>query len=433
MFTTSVVWFRRDLRLHDNHAILQALEQSKQVIFLFVFDTAILSDLQDRDDARVTFIYDTLLLLKDQLEHLGATLFVLHGKPEEEIPAFMEAQKAQAIFANTDYEPYALQRDAKINKMLTAKGKSFLLYKDQVVLGPHEVLKDDGKPYTVYTPYMKKWKSGFQEALLNPYLSDGDLLIQRLKPAPKQSMPSLKQLGFIRSSLQVPEPVFDADFLLHYQETRNLPQHNTSRLGVHLRFGTRSIREVMKRALKYSETFMNELIWREFYMMILWHYPNVVTQSFKSKYDRINWRNEEQEFEKWCKGNTGFPMVDAGMRQLNSTGFMHNRVRMVVASFLVKDLLIDWRWGEAYFAQKLLDYELASNNGGWQWAAGSGCDAAPYFRIFNPESQQKKFDPEYTYIKRWVPELETDKYSQPMVNHKEARLRALSVYKKALQ
>ena len=433
MVDTSVVWFRRDLRLHDNHALFQALEQSEQVIPVFLFDTAILSDVQDPDDARVTFIYDTLLWLNQQLEQLGTTLYVLHGDPQLEIPTFVETHKAALLFANADYEPYALERDTTINQTLAAMGKSFLLYKDQVVLGPEEVLKDDGKPYTVYTPYMKKWKSRFQETLLSPYPSDGELLKKRLKPASKKALPLLEQLGFVRSRLQVPMPVLDAEFLQHYHQTRDLPQHDTSRLGVHLRFGTRSIREVMKKALEYSEAFMNELIWREFYMTILWHFPHVVTQSFKSKYDHINWRNQEQEFEQWCKGNTGFPMVDAGMRELNSSGFMHNRVRMVVASFLVKDLLIDWRWGEAYFAQKLLDYELASNNGGWQWAAGSGCDAAPYFRIFNPESQQKKFDPDYRYIKRWVPELGTNKYLQPMVNHKEARVRALSVYKKALQ
>lgn len=433
MFSTSVFWFRRDLRLYDNHGLWQALKQSSRVIPVFVFDTVILSDLTDKHDARVTFIYRALEAIKRKLEMLGGTLHVLYGDPVEVMPQFLATYNANALFANEDYEPYAIQRDESVYKRLLENGEAFFLYKDQVVSGPEEVLKKDGTPYSVYTPYMKKWKEALSENAFDSYASNGDLLKDRLAQEAPVNMPSIAELGFGESDLPMPGKEITDGFLNSYNDLRNFPKYATSRLGVHLRFGTLSIRQLMKHAWQHSDVFVNELIWREFYMMILYHFPHVVTKAFKPKYDRIEWRNDEQEFARWCRGETGFPLVDAGMRQLNAIGFMHNRVRMLAASFLVKDLLIDWRWGEAYFAEKLLDYELASNNGGWQWAAGSGCDAAPYFRIFNPDSQWKKFDPENDYVNQWVSEYHSVAYPQPMVDHKQARERALAVYKNALQ
>jgi len=433
MFTTSVFWLRRDLRLHDNHGLYQALKQSNCVIPVFVFDSVILSDLTDKEDARVTFIYRALEELKRKLEKLGGTLHVLSGDPVEVIPQFLIEHNADALYANEDYEPYAIERDECLHRSLEVEDKSFFLYTDQVVSGPGEVLKNDGNPYSVYTPYMKKWKETLPESAFDAYASDLGLLHKHLFQEAPVKMPAIAEVGFRESDLLMPGKEITDDFLNSYSDLRNFPKYATSRLGVHLRFGTLSIRQLMKHARQQSEVFMNELVWREFYMMILYHFPHVVTKAFKPKYDRIEWRNDEQEFARWCRGETGFPLVDAGMRQLNTIGFMHNRVRMLAASFLVKDLLIDWRWGEAYFAEKLLDYELASNNGGWQWAAGSGCDAAPYFRIFNPDSQWKKFDPENVYVNQWIPEYHSVAYPQPMVDHKQARERALAVYKKALQ
>ncbi len=433
MYATSVFWFRRDLRLYDNHGLYSALSQSRNVIPVFVFDTAILSDLTDNKDARVTFIHQAIGEIKRKLENLGGTIHVLYGDPVKVIPEFVIKHQASALFANEDYEPYATQRDEDVRKVVEPKGVSFALYKDQVVLGPTEVLKNDGKPYSVFTPYMKKWKEVLSDRAFASYASDGDLLESRLLQGKPFDMPSITQIGFKKSDLPIPGKEISDDFLKSYSELRNYPKYATSRLGVHLRFGTLSIRQLMKHAQTQSEVFMNELIWREFYMMILAHFPQVVTQAFKPKYDRITWRNDTEEFDRWCRGETGFPLVDAGMRQLNAIGFMHNRVRMMAASFLVKDLLIDWRWGEAYFAEKLLDYELASNNGGWQWAAGSGCDAAPYFRIFNPDTQWKKFDPQSEYVAQWVPEYNSTDYVKPVVDHKEARKRALAAYKSALQ
>lgn len=428
----NIFWFRRDLRLDDNHALFQALNAKIPVLSIFIFDTEILEQLTDKKDARVTFIYAKIQEIKAELEKSGSSLHVFHGKPLEIFAKLSRQYEIRAVFANKDYEPYAIERDKKVGEFLKSKGISFHRFKDHVIFEENEVLKDDGTPYTIYTPYSKKWKQALQKTEVESFPSEKRTKnFLKIKPFP---IPELRQIGFEKSSIEFPPPEISEEIMRNYAKTRDLPAiKGTTRLGVHLRFGTISIRELTRNALNSSEVFLNELIWRNFFSTILWHFPHVVNKAFKPQYDFIQWRNNEKEFERWCNGETGYPMVDAGMRELNTTGFMHNRVRMVTASFLTKHLLIDWRWGEAYFAEKLLDYELASNNGNWQWAAGTGCDAAPYFRIFNPESQQKKFDPKGEYIRKWVPESGTVKYPQPIVEHKFARERALKVYKSALK
>jgi len=426
----TIFWFRRDLRLHDNHGLYEALRAGRPVLPVFVFDRDILGALDDPADRRVTFIYQALADLKAKLEAFGSSLLVLHDTPEGAFGHLCSEYPVGAVYTNHDYEPYAIRRDEAIGQWLSARGITFLTFKDQVVFERDEVVKADGKPYTVYTPYSKAWKAKYLAGRKDRYPSEKETAaLLRMTPF---RIPSLESIGFRPADLEIAEPIADKDIIRHYEETRNLPAvRGTTRLSVHLRFGTVSVRELAAAASAWNETWLNELIWREFFMMILWHFPHVVTQSFKPQYDGIAWRNDPAEFEQWCRGETGYPLVDAGMRELNATGFMHNRVRMVVASFLVKDLLIDWRWGESYFAGKLLDFELSSNNGNWQWCAGTGCDAAPYFRIFNPVEQQKKFDPEFKYIRRWIPDYRPD-YRSPMVDHGMARQRTLDAYKQAL-
>lgn len=432
MEKAAIFWFRRDLRLHDNHGLWQALKSGLPVLPVFIFDTEILGKLSSGDDARVSFIYAEVKKLKEELEKKGSSLWVFHGKPLAAFRKLFRGIKVEAVFTNKDYEPYSRQRDTKADRFFKSKCVDFFLFKDQVIFEKSEVVKDNGEPYTVFTPYSKKWKQVLNGKKISSFPSEERLEgLLKINPLP---FPKLNDLGFKKSSLVVPPPEITEDVIRNYARTRNLPAiRGTSRLGVHLRFGTVSIRELIRKAEKWSEVFLNELIWREFFSTVLWHFPDVENRAFKSKYDFIPWRNNEKEFERWCRGETGYPLVDAGMRELNATGFMHNRVRMVTASFLTKHLLVDWRWGEAYFAEKLLDFELASNNGNWQWAAGTGCDAAPYFRIFNPESQQKKFDPEGQYVRKWVPEVNTLSYPKPMVEHKMARERALKTYKEALK
>ena len=427
-----VFWFRRDLRLHDNHALYQALRSGNSVLPVFIFDTEILDKLSSKTDVRVSFIFAEIQKIKTELEKFGSSLKIFYTKPSGAFRDLTDQYQIQSVFANKDYEPYAKERDNEVGELLEKKDIAFNLYKDQVIFEEKEVLKDDGTPYTVFTPYSKKWKQVFNETEIQ-YFPSEKIQENFIKTKPF-SFPQLKKLGFEKSSIEISPFEISEEIIRNYAETRDLPAiKGTTRLGVHLRFGTVSIRELTRKAMDWSETFLNELIWRNFFSTILWHFPQVVDKAFKPKYDFIQWRNSEKEFGRWCNGETGYPMVDAGMRELNETGFMHNRVRMVTAGFLTKHLLIDWRWGEAYFAEKLLDYELASNNGNWQWAAGTGCDAAPYFRIFNPESQQKKFDPEGEYVKRWVPEMETSAYPKPVVNHKMARERALQTYRKVLK
>lgn len=427
-----VFWFRRDLRLADNAGLYHALKQGKPVLPVFIFDTTILGQLEDRSDARVTFIHRTLENLHAQLQAMGSSLLVLQGAPAEVWKTISSRYPVEAVYTNHDYEPYARRRDKEIGTLLLEKGISFHTCKDQVIFEKDEVLKDDGKPYTVFTPYSRKWR-----AKLNPFYAQSyptEKYAAHFQRTEQFDFPSLKQIGFNETSIPFPETVFTPALLTKYKEQRDFPAiAGTSRLGLHLRFGTVSVRALLREALPHSDTWVSELIWREFFMMILWHFPKVVNQSFKPDYDRVQWRNNETEFAHWCAGTTGYPIVDAGMRELNATGFMHNRVRMITASFLIKHLLIDWRWGEAYFAEKLLDFDLSANNGNWQWASSGGCDAAPYFRIFNPSEQQRKFDPENKYIRHWVPEFGTAAYPQPIVDHKMARERCLRVYKEALK
>ena len=425
----NIFWFRRDLRLQDNKGLTEALKSGKKVIPLFIFDTQILNELE-KNDPRVGFIYDQLFEMSKTLNSLGSSLLVKLGNPLEVWQELANEFEIDKVFCNHDYEPYAIQRDEKINQFLSSQGIQLQTFKDQVIFEKDEVLKNDNSPYTVFTPYKNRWLEKFKTLADFKEYSSEKLLSNFVKK--KFTFPKLTDLGFETSDLKV-KP-FDISEIENYEKLRDFPAENkTSFLGPHLRFGTVSIRAIVQISMKKSSVFLSELIWREFFMQILYHFPHVVDQSFKKKYDNIKWLNNETHFEKWCKGETGYPMVDAGMKQLNQTGFMHNRVRMVVASFLCKHLLIDWRWGEAYFAEKLLDYELSSNNGNWQWAAGCGCDAAPYFRIFNPTTQIKKFDPNLDYIKKWLPELNTFEYPDPIVEHSFARNRALETYKKALQ
>jgi deoxyribodipyrimidine photo-lyase len=424
---STVFWFRRDLRLTDNAGLFHALKNSKSVIPVFIFDSEILEKLDDKSDSRVAFILQSLDVLKHDLEKNGTSLSILYGDPVE----LYKRINVASVYTNEDYEPYARQRDSAISNILTERGSSFQSFKDQVIFGPDEVLKDDGSPYTVFTPYSRKWLVKLNKFFLKSYPTEN--YFSNFVSTPPLPFPTLEAIGFYQTRIPLPQRVIRQSVIENYDKTRNFPAiEGTTRIGVHLRFGTVSIRKLAVIAAAQNQTFLKEVIWREFYQMILWHYPHVENKSFKPAYDRIQWRNNPEEFEAWCKGQTGYPIVDAGMRELNETGYMHNRVRMVVASFLTKHLLIDWRWGEAYFAKKLLDYDLASNNGGWQWAAGTGCDAAPYFRVFNPALQTQKFDKSLEYIRRWVPEFDTTSYARPIVEHAFARVRALSAYGEGL-
>ena len=417
----SIFWFRRDLRLEDNTALHAAITQKKNVLPIFIFDESILDELSD-NDPRVNFIYKTLNEINQKLQANGSSVLILKGKIGEVWKGLIDKYAIESVFINKDYEPYAIERDYKIAKLLAENGIELIAFKDQVIHEESEVMKADGTPYTVFTPYKNKWLELYNPQKIKPPITFTNFHKEQYP------FPSMEFLGFIESKITV------RDFVLNnadtYAETRNYPfMDSTSYLSPHLRFGTIGIRQVIAKLKASDQTFLSELIWREFFMQILFHFPNVVTQNFRSKYDGIQWLNDANDFEKWCNGETGYPLVDAGMRQLNNTGYMHNRVRMVVAGFLCKHLLIDWRWGEAYFAKKLLDYELSSNNGNWQWAAGTGCDAAPYFRIFNPMEQLRKFDKSEAYVKKWIPELGSSKYPEPIVEHRFARIRALEKYK----
>ncbi|WP_298880362.1 deoxyribodipyrimidine photo-lyase [uncultured Polaribacter sp.] len=421
-----IFWYRRDLRLEDNVALSNALKSGFKVIPIFIFDEEILENLP-KDDARVSFIYKTLSKIDQQLKKVGSSLLVKKGNPLEVLKKIVSKFNVESVYTNKDYEPYALKRDKEIKEYLKSNNVQFLSFKDQVIFEENEVVKNDGLPYTVYTPYKNKWLQKFDKLRdTKNYHLDFSGFYQF-----SHQFPLIKSLGFIESKIKV-KP-FNLHNLNNYDSVRDFPyQDKTSYLSPYLRFGLVSVRKIVLVALESNLTFLNELIWREFFMQVLFHFPNVVVNNFKAKYDAISWRNNELEFKLWCKGETGYPLVDAGMRQLNSTGYMHNRVRMITAGFLCKHLLIDWRWGEAYFAEKLLDYELSSNNGNWQWAAGTGCDAAPYFRVFNPETQLKKFDKELLYVRKWVLDFDELTYAKPIVEHKQARERALKTYKKGL-
>lgn len=426
----SLCWFRRDLRIEDQTALFYSLQQEEQVLPLFIFDRHILDALEDKTDARVTFIYQQIASLKAFFEKQGGSMLVKYGKPEQIFQELVEEFEIQTVYTNRDYEPYSQSRDAQVEALLAKKNIPFLTFKDQVIFEPGEILNGSGEFYKVFTPFSRNWLEKFRQTRVQPLPESNWKNLFTCSPLP---FITLSEMGFEVSTLEIPSTQVEDAILKEYEAQRNFPAvRGTSRLGIHLRFGTLSIRSLALKAASLNATYLNELIWREFYMMILGNAPQVVDRAFKPQYDQIPWRTNEEDFQAWCEGRTGYPIVDAGMRELNATGFMHNRVRMIVASFLTKHLLIDWRWGEAYFAKKLLDFELASNNGGWQWAAGTGTDAQPYFRVFNPDSQTEKFDKDLRYIKKWVPELGTSSYPQPIVEHKFARNRAIETYKKAL-
>lgn len=444
----NLFWFRRDLRLNDNAGLFHALKSPEPVLCVFIFDREILDVLPDKKDARVEFIHQHVQKLKEQLQSLGSDLLVLHDTPAGAWHYLTAQYHIKSVYTNRDYEPSAIKRDQDVANLLAEKGIAFHTFKDHVIFEKDEVLKSDGTPYTVFTPYSRKWLEKLHSRTVNAHINGEDKSISfYLSPYPAEkyannflktnnlpAVPSLDELGFTPAGIPFPTDVVNQGLIRQYDKTRDFPAiKGTSRLGVHFRFGTISIREKARHALQLNATYLNELIWRDFYSQILAHFPHVVGKPFRSIYDQIEWRDAPNDFQKWCDGRTGYPIVDAGMRELSATGYMHNRVRMIVASFLSKHLLIDWRWGEAWFAQKLLDFDLASNSGGWQWAAGCGTDAAPYFRIFNPTEQTKKFDPDFVYIRRWVPEFGTPKYPSPMVEHRFARERCLEVYKKALK
>ncbi len=428
----NIFWYRRDLRLHDNAGLYQALVQGKPVVPVFIFDTDILGKLEDKHDRRVDFIHKAISNIQGKLIELGSSLEVYHGKPLDIFQKLSEKYTISNVYTNHDYEPYAVKRDAEVAQLLQNSGTGFHSFKDQVIFEKDEIMKDDGSPYSVFTPYSKKWKTNLQIQGMVSY--DLEKYHSNFFKQLPLTIPSLGSMGFYGTEADFPPVNVRDEIIRKYKEQRDYPGiAGTSKLSVHLRFGTISIRELVAKVREMSEPFLNELIWREFYQMILWNFPRVGEgKAFKPVYDFIKWRNNEDEFQKWCEGQTGYPIVDAGMRELNATGFMHNRVRMIVASFLCKHLLVDWRWGEAYFAEKLLDFDFASNNGGWQWASGSGCDAAPYFRIFNPRLQTEKFDKNLVYIRKWVPEFQEFGYPRPIVDHEFARNRCLEVYKAAV-
>lgn len=425
----SVFWFRRDLRLEDNVGLYHALSSGFAVLPIFIFDPTILDRFEDKKDRRLDYIHQALSAINSELNASNTTLNTFYGNPVDIFKTLCENYDVQAVYCNRDYEPQAIKRDTEIYRFFKEQNIPFKAFKDQVIFDKKDVLKNDGTPYSVYTPYSKKWKLLLTAEDYRTYNTDYTNFFRK----EFSKIHSLNEIGFKKTDVHFETPKLDVKIIEQYDQFRDYPaMQQTTELGIALRFGTISIRKCVAFALKHNQTWLNELIWREFFMQILYHFPNVVTQSFKVKYDSIKWRNNEQEYEKWCKGKTGYPIVDAGMRQLNQTGYMHNRVRMIVASFLCKHLLIDWRWGEVYFAQKLNDYDLSANNGNWQWASGSGCDAAPYFRVFNPTLQTEKFDKKLEYIKKWLPEFGTADYNDPIVEHSFARDRALKVYAEAV-
>lgn len=429
----TLFWYRRDLRLHDNAGLYHALRSGNPVLPVFIFDVEILNLLDDKRDRRVEFIHQAVSELQIALTQMGSTLLVCYGKPLEAWQQLTQTYQVAEVHTNHDYEPYALRRDKAVGELLNARGVAFYTHKDQCIFEKNEILSGAGTPYTVFTPYSRKWKETVNDFYYKSY--PNELYFNHFLKTPPLPLPSLESMGFQPSGQPFPSKTVRDELIQHYQERRDTPSiPGTSRLSVHLRFGTISIRALARHTHTLSEVFLNELIWRDFYMQILWHFPHVGEgRAFRADYDKIEWRHDEGQFRQWCEGRTGYPLVDAGMRELNATGFMHNRVRMVVASFLTKHLLIDWRWGEAYFAKKLLDFDLSANNGGWQWASGSGTDAAPYFRIFNPTSQAQKFDPQLVYIKKWIPEISSFEYPRPIVEHSFARERCLATYQKALK
>jgi len=429
----NLFWFRRDLRLEDNTGLYHALKSDFPVLPIFIFDPTILNQLKHKDDARVQFIHQTIQCLKNKLNSKGSDLHTFYNTPEETFKSLLSQYDIQEVYTNKDYEPYAKERDSMVKQLMASKGIPFHDFKDQVIFEENEILKKDETPYTAFTPYSRKWKEKFKNSYYTKAYPTKQYINNLAMVNITKPIQPLAEIGFHASHLSYPLNQTSQKRIKAYDQTRNFPAiKGTSKLGLHFRFGTISIRDKAQKASSLNEIFLNELIWRDFYMMILFHFPHVTKGAFKPKYNAIEWSNNEEHFAAWCAGKTGYPIVDAGMRELNATGYMHNRVRMIVASFLCKHLLINWQWGEAYFAEKLLDFDLSANNGGWQWAAGSGCDAAPYFRVFNPYLQTEKFDKDLKYVKKWVPELESGTYPEPIIEHKFARERALARYKEGL-
>jgi deoxyribodipyrimidine photo-lyase len=427
----NVFWFRRDLRLDDNAGLYNALKSQIPILLIFIFDKNILDDLNDIYDPRITFIHGQLNDLNKELASYKSSILVKHGTPEDVFKSLIKTYYIECVYCNEDYEPYAISRDRSIKRYLKNHGIEFKSFKDHVIFHKTDILNDKNEPYKVFSAYKKKWLEKLLLTELAVYKSK--TYLDNLYRSEIEDIIELKDIGFRDGRFPFPDKKIDPYIVRNYDKTRDFPYMNgTTRLGIHFRHGTISIRKAVAFAKRYNLTWLNELIWREFYSMILYYYPGVVTKSFKSTYDNLEWINHEDDFICWREGKTGYPIVDAGMRQLNKTGYMHNRLRMITASFLTKHLLIDWRWGEAYFAKKLLDYDLSSNNGGWQWAAGTGTDSQPYFRIFNPYEQARKFDPDFIYIKKWLPEYSDKNYPKPLIDHKFARLRAINAYKKAL-
>ena len=433
MSQVSIFWFRRDLRLHDNAGLYHALKSGNPVLPIFIFDKNILDKLGDKKDRRVEFIHNVITEIQSELNNLGSTLLVKYGTPEEIFPELLNNYDVSAIYMNHDYEPYAHERDDSVKEYVRSEGVDFHTFKDQAIFEKNEILSGAKTPYVVFTPYSRKWKEKLNEFYLKSYPNEA--YFENFLKTSNIEIPSLNEMGFRKVGGYFPAKEVRENIIKNYAERRNFPAiEGTSRLSVHLRFGTVSIRDLARKAKDLSETWLNELIWRDFYFNILHHFPQVGQgHAFRKEYENIVWRNNEMEFQKWCEGKTGYPIVDAGIREMNTTGYMHNRVRMIVASFMIKHLLIDWRWGEAYFAKKLIDFDLSANNGGWQWASGSGCDAAPYFRVFNPRLQTEKFDKNLEYIKKWIPEINSFNYPHPIVDHDFARKRVLEVYQKALK
>ncbi len=427
----AIFWLRRDLRLNDNAALYHALISGMPVLPIFIFDTHILNKLNDKADRRVSFIHQTLTDIQSQLRSLGSDIYAHYGTPSEAFAALLQKYTIAKVFTNHDYEPYALHREATITCQLENVGATLHTYKDHVIFEKNEITKDDGKPYTVFTPYSKKWRAKYAPSYTEPYPCDANY--NAFLKATLPDLPSLQHMGFAPDRRSTPSPLVPIDIIKNYTQNRDIPSlRGTSQLGVHLRFGTISIRQLATHASAHNDTFLSELIWRDFYQQILHHFPHAAQGAFKPQYNRIVWSDNTDHFQRWSQGQTGVPIVDAGMRELNATGFMHNRVRMIVANYLTKILFINWQWGEAYFAEKLLDFDLAANNGGWQWAAGTGSDAAPYFRIFNPQLQTERFDPQHLYIKKWVPEYQEFGYPTPIVDFKIGRDNALKQYKQYL-
>ena len=426
----NIFWFRRDLRLYDNSGLSAATSDKLKVLPIFIFDTSITNKLPE-NDRRINFIYDNLVEMDSELKKkYNSSLNIFKGKPIEIFKELIGNYKINSVYTNNDYEPYAFSRDSSIKKLLESKKIQFKSYKDHVVFEKNEVVKDDGNPYVVFTPYMRKWKTNLNEDLTN---LEEKKVLNNFYTKTISGLLDLNNYGFIENDKKIESFKLNSEIVTKYAETRNFPSINsTSKLGPYLRFGTVSVRKIVTGLLKFKDqTFLNEIIWREFFMQILFHFPHTSTKSFKPKYDKIVWLDDPKSFDAWKNGETGFPLVDAGMKELNKTGFMHNRVRMITASFLCKHLLIDWRLGEKYFALKLNDYEMASNVGNWQWASGSGVDAAPYFRIFNPHTQIVKFDKNRDYINKWL-NTDSNDYPNEIIDHKIARKRCLETYKKYL-